>query len=186
MAEVVLRPMKLEDQEMVMNWRSLPEITRYMNTDPTPDIEAQIAWFKRQESNPNAYFWIIEVDGMPVGVSSITEINRANGTCTRGTYIAVKAKRSFDTITRIYGTQHDFVFDTLGLNKIEIQVFAENDGVVKLNKLCGFTEEGVLRKHICKHGIYYDVVNLGILKEEWYEKRKKLNCKPVVLMDYKK
>lgn len=168
-----------------MNWRSLPEITKYMNTDPTPNIEAQIAWFKRQENNPNAYFWIIEIDGTPAGVSSITEINHANGTCTRGTYIAVKAKRSFETITRIYATQHDFLFGTLGLNKIEIQVFKENDGVVKLNKLCGFTEEGILRQHICKHGVYYDVVNLGMLKEEWLARKTHFSYKPVVLIDYK-
>lgn len=41
MAEIVLRPMKLEDQEMVMKWRTLPQITRYMNTNSITDIEKQ-------------------------------------------------------------------------------------------------------------------------------------------------
>lgn len=35
-----------------MNWRTLPEITRYMNTDPVSDIEKQKAWFLKQQSDP--------------------------------------------------------------------------------------------------------------------------------------
>ena len=50
MAEIVLRPMKLEDQEMVMKWRTLPQITRYMNTNSITDIEKQKEWFKGRNS----------------------------------------------------------------------------------------------------------------------------------------
>lgn len=79
MAEIVLRPMKLEDQEMVMKWRTLPQITRYMNTNSITDIEKQKEWFKRQEQLDSSYQWIIEWNGKPVGVTSITEVDMGKG-----------------------------------------------------------------------------------------------------------
>lgn len=175
MENVLLRPMKLEDQEIVMKWRMQPEISRYMNTDPVLDIEKQKEWFFKQQKNDSCYYWIIEVDEIPVGVTSITMIDTKNGTCTRGTYIAVHEKRSFEVITAVYATQFEFVFDKLGLNKIEIQVFAENKNVVFLSKKCGFKQEGVLREHINKNGIYYDIVQLGMTKLDWEEKKKQWN-----------
>lgn len=182
MENVLLRPMKLEDQEMVMNWRMQPEISKYMNTDPVLDIKKQEEWFLKQQKDKSCYYWIIEVDGIPAGVTSITMVDKKNGTCTRGTYIAVHEKRSFEVITSIYATQFEFVFDKLGLNKIEIQVFAENKNVVFLSKKCGFKQEGVLREHINKNGIYYDVVLLGMTKSEWEEKKKQWNYETVKMI----
>ena len=79
---------------MVMAWRTMPQITKYMNTDSTSDIEKQRAWFlKQQKEKGRGYQWIIMHQGKPVGVTSITEIDRVNGTCTRGTYVADEAER---------------------------------------------------------------------------------------------
>ncbi len=164
---------------MVMNWRMQPEITRYMNTDPVLDIEKQKAWFLRQQQDDTSYQWIIEADGEPVGVTSITGIDRRNGTCTRGIYVAVRQKRSFKMIQEIYASQYDFVFEQLGLNKIEIEVFEENKNVVLLAQMCGFIKEGVLREHICKNGRYYNIVQLGITKADWEAKKGKWNYQPI-------
>ena len=175
--------MVMEDQEMVMNWRMLPEITKYMNTDPVLDIKKQKSWFETQQKDDSCFHWIIEVDNIPIGVTSITMIDKKNGTCTRGTYIAVQEKRSFEIITSIYASQFDFVFDKLGLNKIEIQVFAENRNVVMLSKKCGFIQEGILREHIRKNDKYYDVVQLGMTRTDWKNKKKNWNYSSVKIIE---
>lgn len=176
MEEIVLRPMQLEDQEMVMAWRIMPQITKYMNTDSTSDIEKQRAWFlKQQEAKEKGYQWIIMRQGKPIGVTSITEIDRVNGTCTRGTYVADEAERSFQMITDIYANQQEFVFQTLGLEKMWIHVFEENKYVVKLNKMCGFKQTNILNNHITKNGKSYNVVELELTKSDWEEKKKKWN-----------
>ena len=171
-SNIVLRPMTEEDQELVMNWRMQPEITRYMNTDPVLDIEKQKKWFAKQQADASCYHWIIESDGEPIGVTSITMIDKDNRTCTRGTYVAVHEKRSFEIITSIYASQFDFIFYDLGLNKIEIQVFEANKGVVAISKKCGFKQEGLLREHVWKNGQVYNVVLLGMTKADWEEKKK--------------
>jgi len=186
MEKIVLRPMELEDQEMVMKWRTLPQITRYMNTDSTTDIEKQKEWFQKQEQLESSYQWIIEWNGKPVGVTSIAEVDREKGTCTRGTYVAEEAERSFGMITDIYANQHDFIFEKLRLNKIEIEVFQENRFVVKLNKMCGFQEVGILENHVEKNGKKYNIVKLELTKEKWKKKKKNWNYDKVQIITKEK
>lgn len=186
MAEIVLRPMKLEDQEMVMKWRTLPQITRYMNTNSITDIEKQKEWFKRQEQLDSSYQWIIEWNGKPVGVTSITEVDMGKGTCTRGTYVAEQADRSFGIITDIYANQHDFIFEKLNLKKIEIEVFQENRFVVKLNKMCGFHEVEILENHVEKNGKKYNIVRLELTREEWEKKKATWNYNKVKIITKEK
>lgn len=173
MKSIVLRPMELGDQEMVMKWRTLPEVTRYMKTDSTGDLTQQKQWFLKQKQKNNCYYWIIEVEGKAIGVTSITEIDKEKGTCTRGTYIAEKIDHSFEIITTIYANQHDFVFEQLGLNRIVIHIFCDNRFVVKLNKMCGFCEKRILKQRICKKGKKYDIVELELTRDEWREKKSK-------------
>lgn len=66
------RQIKEEDLEMIMNWRMLPEITRYMNTDPELTIEGQRKWFEKIKKSEKEFYWILEVDGVPAGVVSLS------------------------------------------------------------------------------------------------------------------
>ena len=68
---VVLRPMRMDDQEMVMRWRTMPQITRYMSTDSTTDIEEQRAWFLKQDAMVSSYQWVIELNEKPIGVQAL-------------------------------------------------------------------------------------------------------------------
>ena len=50
-----------------------------------------------------------------------------------------------------------------------------NEQIVKIHQMCGSRQDGIMRQHICKEGIYYDVSVGSILREEWMEKRKELH-----------
>jgi len=60
-----------------------------------------------------------------------------------------------------------FLFDKLGLNKIEICFLPYNTRSGALAKALGATVEGMLRHHILINGSYEDLVLTGILKREW-------------------
>lgn len=62
---------------------------------------------------------------------------------------------------------YDYVFDVLGMNKLEGEIFSFNKNVLRIHQMCGSNIEGELREHIFKNGNYYDVTVTGILKEEW-------------------
>lgn len=168
---VRLRPIREEELELVMNWRMHPDITRFMYTDPVLTMEMQRKWYEESKRDEHNIHFMIEVDGIPAGVMNITEIDRRNQRCSWGYYIAVKEKRSLQLALALEWNLYDYVFHVLGLHKLEGEIFAFNKGVIRMHQMCGSVIEGVRKQHILKNGEYYDVVEMGICREEWEEIR---------------
>ena len=61
----------------------------------------------------------------------------------------------------------NFVFDQLGLEKLNCEVIETNDSVVKLHKKFGFQEEGFRRENIVKNEQRIGVYFLGLTKSDW-------------------
>lgn len=178
--DVRMRLLREEDLAQVMEWRMRPDITRFLNTDPVLTLEGQRAWYKRLQNDQTQQHWIIELEGEAIGLLQIMDIDTVDRRCSWGYYIAVQEKRSLKLATYLEWNLYDYVFDTLGLNKLCNETFAENQQVVRLHQLCGGREDGVLRAHIYKNGEYHDVSVGSILAEEWREKRKTVQYDPFV------
>ena len=58
------------------------------------------------------------------------------------------------------------VFGQTDIVRIQAQVFSENLASARVLQKCGFVQEGVLRRSVCKEGRYYDLLLYGLLKEE--------------------
>lgn len=58
-------------------------------------------------------------------------------------------------------------FETLNLNRIMLQVYEDNPRAIRCYEKAGYVHEGSLRKARYHNGRYYDVLFMGILKEEW-------------------
>jgi RimJ/RimL family protein N-acetyltransferase len=59
------------------------------------------------------------------------------------------------------------LFNDLGLQRVYGHVLASNEPSRRLFKKCGFVEEGLLRRHAFKQGLYEDVVVFGILRADY-------------------
>ena len=160
-----------EDLEMIMNWRMLPEITRYMNTDPKLTLEGQKQWFEKIKKSDKDFYWILEVDGTPAGVVSLVDYD--SNQIHTGVYIAVKEKRSLKLALYLQWNLYRYAFEYLEVHKVCEEVFSENKEVNRILDMCGSKREGVLRDSVCKNGKYYDVVARGILRSEWEEVKEK-------------
>lgn len=159
--------MRQEHLEMVMNWRMQPDITRVMYTDPILTLDMQSQWFERIKDDPGQLHWITVKDGIPIGKTSLTDIDYNNKSCVSGNYIADKEHRTFENaITDAYGILK-VAFEHLGLNRLQAEVMGNNPRVVELNKMFGYHVDGVRRQAVYKYDIFHDVTVLSYLKEEW-------------------
>jgi RimJ/RimL family protein N-acetyltransferase len=61
----------------------------------------------------------------------------------------------------------DFAFGSLNLNRISLNVFEYNQRAYKSYLKAGFQEEGRMRQWMQRGGERYDLVFMGILREEW-------------------
>lgn len=179
--DIQLKRLNETHLEIVRKWRMMDHVTRYMNTDPVLTPESQRAWFAKISADNTQIWWIICVDATPVGVMDIINIDNANSKCEWGYYIAEQTARSMKLAVTLEWNLYDYVFFTLGLNRLYNEVLSENEGVVQLHKMCGSDIEGELKQSIFKNGHYYDVTLCAILKEKWDEMRKTVSYDSIAI-----
>ena len=166
---------KQEDLSLIMNWRMLPEVTKYMYTDPKLTLDTQIAWYNSLEEDKTSKYWIIKMDGIKIGVINLRDIDYINRRCTWGYYIGDTSFRGRGIATLLECNMYDYVFEKLGLNKFWCEVFTFNEKVISIHEKFGSIVEGTLKQHIYKNGEYYDITVMGITKDRWTEIKSKFN-----------
>jgi len=67
----------------------------------------------------------------------------------------------------------NYAFNKLRLNRIYLGVISYNKRAIRLYKKFGFKLEGRSREHIFYKGKFYDLLEMGILKNEWQKLNKK-------------
>lgn len=65
-----------------------------------------------------------------------------------------------------------FAFETLNLNRLELEVYDFNERGRRCYASCGFKEEGRLRQKMFKNGKYCDVIVMSVLAEEYRANQK--------------
>ena len=67
----------------------------------------------------------------------------------------------------------------MNLNRIELQVFADNERGIRCYEKVGFVREAVQRQFRYREGQYVDAVMMAILREEYLARRDEFIPKPV-------
>lgn len=164
---IALRDMRPADRDMLRRWRTLPDVARFMLTDGEISADEHARWFARIPADPANRYWIITYGGVDVGMACITGIDAANSRCSWGYYIAEAKRRGQGIGSVVWYRLLQYVFGSLGLEKLCSEVLAGNTAVIAMHRSFGFREEGRFRRHVRKAGAWHDVVALAMLREEW-------------------
>ncbi len=60
-----------------------------------------------------------------------------------------------------------FAFEALNLRRVSLDVFEYNERAYQSYRKCGFKDEGRMRQWMQRGGERYDLIYMGILREEW-------------------
>ncbi len=165
--ELHFRNITDDDLAMILKWRTMPEVSAYMYTDVEPDMEKHRQWYRRICADLSRLDWIIRVDGEDVGLVSIVDINRQHHRALWGYYVASTNVRGKGIGRSVELNVLRYVFEELQLHKLCGEVFASNELVVKIHQKYGSKVEGTRPEQIYKNGKYYDIVEIGILRDNW-------------------
>jgi len=58
-------------------------------------------------------------------------------------------------------------FEIMNLNRVYLQVHADNPRAIRAYEKCGFVHEGTLREAVYKKGKYFDMHIMSVLRAEW-------------------
>ncbi len=67
-----------------------------------------------------------------------------------------------------------YTFEKLSIHKIVGEAFGFNQASIKFHKKLGFSQEGILMKHILKNGHYEDIISFATFKEDWTNNKLRL------------
>lgn len=181
--KVILRPPnKKTDLANCMIWINDPEVNYFLAVFAPQTESMEEEWFdKMGKDDKNIVFAIETLDGRHIGMIGLHNINWKERTATTGAVIGEK-----EFWGKGYGTDAkmlllDFAFNTLGLEKVNSEAYEFNERSKNYSLKCGYVIEGKKRSQVFRHGRRWDVIILGVLREEWlsiweeYQKAGKAN-----------
>jgi UDP-4-amino-4,6-dideoxy-N-acetyl-beta-L-altrosamine N-acetyltransferase len=167
MTAVALRPATPEDRDRLLDWRNQPDVARWMYTDHTIGPEEHARWYAAALADPARKYWIIELDGEPVGLANLYDISPVNRKASWAYYLASPSVRGKGVGAFVEFWVIEHVFGEMGLAKLCCEVLVENEAVWKIHESFGFQREALYRQHVWKAGQPLDVVGLGLLAQDW-------------------
>jgi len=170
---VLLRPVKKSDISYFLKWFNDPEVIQYLGIYlPMTEMyeEKYIEELGTTRARSDAPFVIEVTEGAstkPIGNCRLHGIDSKDHNATFGIVIGEKGYWN-----KSYGTEAarlliNYGFQQLNLHRISSSAVAFNERSIRLHKKVGFQEEGRLRQAMFKNGQYHDLVQFGILREEW-------------------
>lgn len=167
--KTVLRAIEKEDCILIVDMFNDPEIeSKVIGWSFPLSRYAQEKWLENHY-NDTDYIFIIENDEKKaVGIATLTDIDWKNRKAFHGIKIANSNERHKGIGTDAVMAIMRYAFDELGLNRLDGAWFPDNLPSRNMYMKCGWKEEGVRKNYIFKNGKYHDLVEAGILAENYY------------------
>lgn len=168
---IVLRPVVAADKLQLRTWRNMPEISAWMYSDHEISGLEHERWFNAALADPARKYWIIQLDGRPVGLANLYDLSPQHRKCSWAYYLADPSTRGRGVGAYVEFQVIEHVFGDHGLNKLCCEVLIGNEAVWKLHESFGFRREALFRAHVWKNGQPLDVVGMGLLADDWAAQR---------------
>jgi RimJ/RimL family protein N-acetyltransferase len=168
---IYLRPAERSDIPLFVRWLNDRRTTRtLLMFSPLSQIQEE-RWFDQMLEHQGMDRWHFvvcrRVDDRPVGVIDLHEVDLRNGGASLGILIGDPADTGQgyggDALRALVG----FGFDELRLERIQLDVFDDNEGARRLYERVGFRHEGTLRRAVYRDGVFHDLHRMAILRDEW-------------------
>ncbi|MDO4357417.1 MAG: GNAT family N-acetyltransferase [Clostridia bacterium] len=148
---LILRRFALDDaQAMYDNWASDPEVTKFLTwpTHRSPEITAELMkYWTDGYARADQYQWAItlkENGGAPIGSIAVVSHDDRIEKAEIG-YCIGRAWWHQGIMTEALGAVVDFLFDEVGVRRVECRHDANNPNSGAVMKKCGLRYEGTLR-----------------------------------------
>ena len=170
---LILRKITMDDaNDMFNNWTSDKEVTRYLTWDfhkTINDTKEIIRMWEKELSEDNCYKWCMELKetNQVVGTIDVVKLNIDIKSAEIG-YCMSKKYWNQGIMTEALIAIQDFLFQEVGLNRIEAYHDTRNPASGKVMEKAGMSFEGTKRQgardnkgNLCNMSIY------AILKSDW-------------------
>ena len=173
---LILRRVRVEDaQAMFDNWASDPQVTKFLTwpTHSSVDVTKQVAesWVKGYEQD-NFYQWMIELKeiGQPIGSISVVNMDDRVEKVEIG-YCMGRNWWHMGIMTEALRAVIEFLFDDVGVNRIEARHDPRNPHSGGVMRKCGMKYEGTAQQADRNNQGICDAAIYAILRSDFSDSR---------------
>jgi len=166
---VRLRAIEEADLPLFHKWINDPEVTQFLQAYLPVPLKNEQEWFdKARKDSSSVYFSVEDKKSRKlIGICSLHKLHPANRSAEFGIFIG-------DTRfwNKGYGTEAGklclaYGFDTLNLHRVGSSAISYNPRSIRMHEKLGFKKEGAKREEIYRKGKCWDLVMLGLLRDEF-------------------
>ena len=145
---------------------------------PLPNTpEQQIAYMIENQDNSERVIFIvcIKSSSKPIGVVSLSNINRYHQSAQTGLLIGEKKYRNFKIAVETMSLLTEFALVHMNLNRCDASALKINPQSYLLNEFLGWRKVGEKKQSHYHNGTFVDTILYEILKKNWIKSNKRPN-----------
>jgi RimJ/RimL family protein N-acetyltransferase len=176
-----MRPIEVSDADIVADWyQQIEDVSIFDRQLPLPINHSEVIALVKslaadQEKEKCRWFIAETIEGEAVGMAGLEAINLLHGNAIMPVFIAQPWRRSGVGI-RMACMVIDLAFKQLRLHRVASLYRADNAASNALLSCLGFKQEGISRQSWFGQGQYFDLLNVGVLVDEWEQVRLNLRA----------
>ena len=165
-----LQPITEKNLNLVRKWRNNPSVRANMYSSHEITEKEHLEWFELiQLDTSSLWFMHYSEENEPDGVVYFTQYDEVSKTAFWGFYTDPSSKPGAGL--RLGLDALNYAFLDLKLHKLNSDTLGKNISSKRFHEKFGFQQEGFFRDYHFVDNKYHDVVRLGILASEWFEKK---------------
>jgi RimJ/RimL family protein N-acetyltransferase len=156
-------------------WNRNSEFFRLLNSSgqPMQSSKAALRWMEEEvgELSPGNYMFSIRTlaENKLIGELALDVVNWSGGDAFVGLGIGETEYWGRGYGTDVMNVLLRFAFTEVNLRRVTLNVFEYNPRAIRSYEKAGFRHEGRMRQVLNKEGKRWDMVFMGVLREEWME-----------------
>jgi RimJ/RimL family protein N-acetyltransferase len=167
-----LRPAERGDIPRFVRWLSDADVMRNLAMRLPMSTPLEEAWFERmlEAQGKTGYHFVICLldDGRPIGTAGLEGLDWENGSAMFGILIGEKDEWGKGYATETLNAICDFAFGELRIERVWLEVYAENTRGIRAYEKAGFRHEGTRRHARFQRGEHQDAHVMSLLRDEWH------------------
>jgi RimJ/RimL family protein N-acetyltransferase len=166
---IALRPLEVEDASLCQEWLNDPENLQYLLRFRPLTLAEERGWLgSLQGKREDHVFGIALREGERlIGACGLHGAELPHRTGQLGIMIGDRTAQGKGYGSEAIRLLLEYGFGTLGLHRVALFVYANNARGIRCYESCGFRREGVLREARWWGGRWWDILEYGILEQEW-------------------
>lgn len=166
--QIYLRPITIEDTDMVLKWRNAPHVVHNFIYRKPITREEHLSWLENKVETGNVIQFIIcdKQTNQPLGSIYIQNIEEEHRKAEEGIFLGETEGFGRGIGSEAAKLVVAFAFDTLGLHKLTARVLSFNKASIRMHEKAGYVQESYLHDELYLDGKFEDLVFLGILNSK--------------------